>query len=403
MKLKLLLPIFFGVALLLLSFYPQAARGENPQALEGDARKGWQVFSEKGCAKCHGIGEKRTDTQAPDLTNTPFAHLSSAGLAAAMWNHAPAMWEVMSTKSYNFKKIDTGEMKDLFSFLYFMRYLDEPGDPARGKEVLQKKGCARCHSIGGDKGRIGPDLALWKEYKNPLAWVQLMWNHAIKMKKAMERGSTREWPKLESHDIADIIAYVGSLGGRPVRAKALLAPGDPVEGRRTFTDRGCKQCHPTEGTGKSIGPNLGVARSDLPPTVGQLASLMWNHFPVMFNEMQKEKIKMPLLSTKDIADITAYLFSIRYFDPPGDRQAGKDSFYAKKCNVCHAIQVDSREKSEGPNLAAIKDSLSPITLASALWNHGPKMVEKMREKNIQWYKISDKELINLMAYLNHGE
>jgi len=49
-----------------------------------------------------------------------------------------------------------------------------------------------------------------------------------------------------------------------------------------------------------------------------------------------------------------------------------------------------------------KGMVSSIYMATALWNHGSKMIGKMKEKNIKWQKITDKELIDLMEYFNQG-
>ena len=391
--------VFFG-ALLAFGLNLHLASAENKYLVPGDARKGWQIFSEKGCIQCHGMGEKGKIIIAPDLSKTLPVHLSSGGLAAAMWNHAPEMWEKMSAKWIKFQQLNETEMSDLFAFLYFIRYLDEPGDPLKGKEVLKVKGCMECHSIGEKRGKIGPDLAMWAEFTNPILWVQMMWNHAQKMKTAMDRGAIA-WPKLERSDIADIIAYVRNF--KSSRESVFLATGDPEEGKRLFSQKSCTQCHATESSVKSKGPNLGIQKKDFPPTLGQFAGLMWNHFPEMLSEMQRENIKVPELSAKDIANITAYLFSIRYFDPAGDKAAGKKIFQEKRCNVCHDIQKDSAGKKEGPDLAKLKGMVSPIYMATALWNHGPKMIGNMKEKNIKWQRITDKELINLIEYFNKGE
>ena len=144
-------------------------------------------------------------------------------------------------------------------------------------------------------------------------------------------------------------------------------------------------------------------KKDFPTTIGQFAGLMWNHFPEMSKAMEKENIKVPELSDKDIANITAYLFSIRYFDPVGDRVAGRTVFQEKRCNVCHDVRTNAEGKKEGPNLAKLKGVVSPIYMATALWNHGPKMMGIMKGRNIKWQKISDNELINLMEYLNKGD
>lgn len=277
MKVKFNKTIIFLGVLLTLGLNLHLAFAEDKYLIPGDARRGWRVFSEKGCIQCHGMGEKGRVIIAPDLSKSPSAHLSSAGLAAQMWNHAPEMWEKMSAKSVVFKRLNETEVADLFAFLYFIRYLDEPGDPAKGKEVLKTRGCTECHSVGGEKGAIGPDLAMWAEFTNPILWVQMMWNHALKMKNVMDKEA-KSWPNLGRNDIVDIIAYVASLNNKPSQEKVFLAPGDPAEGKKTFAQKGCGQCHATEGTERKKGPNLGVQKKDFPPTIGQFASLMWNHF-----------------------------------------------------------------------------------------------------------------------------
>jgi len=400
MKLKLnKTAVLLGI-LVICGLDPRPVLAENKYIIPGDARRGWHVFSERGCLQCHGVGERGRAIIAPDLSRSPSVHLSSAGLAAEMWNHAPEMWEKMTAKWVKFNRLSEAEMADLFAFLYFIRYLDEPGNAVKGKEVLKTRGCMECHGIGEGRGKIGPDLAVWKESTNPLLWAQMMWNHAPKMKDMMEKAGLG-WPELGKNDIVDIIAYLKSI--RPAQVEASLAPGDPLEGRKAFSQKGCAKCHDAQATEKTKGPNLGVMKKDFPPTIGQFAGLMWNHFPEMAKEMEKENIKFPELSARDIADITAYLFSIRYFDPAGDRAAGKRLFREKQCNLCHEIGKEEAGKKEGPNLAGLKGMVSPIYMATALWNHGPRMIGRMKEKGIKWQKINDKELIDLMEYFNRGD
>src|SRR5208337_2909444 len=102
--------------------------------------------------------------------------------------------------------------------------------------------------------------------------------------------------------------------------------------------------------GGTKGPDLGAEKMGSPQTLSQFAGRMWNHFPEMSKAMEEENIKVPEFSAKDMADIIAYLFSTRYFDPAGNGVAGKKIFQEKRCNVCHEIQGKARTKKEGPNL-----------------------------------------------------
>src|SRR3989304_8906609 len=119
--------VIFLAVLLPCGLYLSNTFAQDRYLIPGDARKGWQVFSEKGCLQCHGMGERGRVMMAPDLSKSPSVHLSSGGLAAEMWNHAPEMWEKMSAKWIKFNRLKETEMADLFAFLYFIRYLDEPG------------------------------------------------------------------------------------------------------------------------------------------------------------------------------------------------------------------------------------------------------------------------------------
>lgn len=91
----------------------------------GDSAAGVQVFRAKGCAGCH-----RPDTGAaigPDLSRSE-AVTAPMRLAAAMWNHAPAMYEVMRTRTVEWPRFEGDEMRDLSVFL---RSLARSTAPAR--------------------------------------------------------------------------------------------------------------------------------------------------------------------------------------------------------------------------------------------------------------------------------
>jgi mono/diheme cytochrome c family protein len=79
---------------------------------EGDPRQGSAVFASKGCADCHSGGV----AEVPDLTKAPY-RADRAGLAAAMWNHAPQMHRLMAEKSQSWPKFEPGEMRNLAAYL----------------------------------------------------------------------------------------------------------------------------------------------------------------------------------------------------------------------------------------------------------------------------------------------
>ncbi|MBI3693450.1 MAG: c-type cytochrome, partial [Acidobacteria bacterium] len=368
-------------------------RGAGAYFLSGDTKAGMRAFFDKGCARCHAVlGEG--GRAAPDLARAPAGHLSAAELVAAMWNHAPAMWDKMRVQHVAPPKFDETEMTNLFAFLYSVRALDEPGDAERGRRLLSEKKCLECHAVAGQGGRTGPDLRKWAAYRNPVSWIQAMWNHAQPMQAMMsQRGVS--WPQFGGNDMADLMAYVRTLAPNP-RGHVYLRHADAEAGRQLFRQKGCVACHAIRGAGGGRGPDLGTRA--LPRTLGQFAGLMWNHAPAMWASMRAQQLPRPQFSNQEMADLIAYLFAERYFEATGNTDRGKRRFEEKGCAGCHA----TGNKALGPNLTGWKGGGSPIPVATALWNHGPLMLEKMKEQQVPWPRFRPGEIVDLMEFLNRG-
>jgi mono/diheme cytochrome c family protein len=184
----------------------------------------------------------------------------------------------------------------------------------------------------------------------------------------------------------------------PVRAAAQVGEEvtqNPIAGSHIFGSKGCVKCHSINGLGGTVGPDLG--RNAHWHSFYELAAAMWNHLPTMGARMRELGIARPTLSPGEAADLMAFLFTLNYFDPPGDVEAGKRLFREKKCVVCH--QVGTYGGVIGPSLDQLSRYGSPILVAAAMWNHGPKMMELMREKGIERPTFSGSELTDLISYL----
>jgi mono/diheme cytochrome c family protein len=377
MAITIIIGLFFMSGWVIFTEQGQGADKNGGYLLPGDLKEGWKVFMTKKCGACHSIwGEGGKG--GPDLGTLPASYVSQSQLAALLWNHLPEMWGSMSAKRIPLEKIDPKEMADLFAFLYFIRYMDEPGDGARGKRLVEAKSCTRCHGQ--------EDFNRWGRYTNPILWSQMMWNHTPQMGQAM-RDKQVPRVEFEGNEMVDLIAYVRSLN--PKAEKVYLSPGDPQQGAHLFSTKECVKCHPSGGS-------LDLTqRKDFPRTLAQLAGLMWNHSYEMWRRMEEKGIRRHTLSPQEMADITAYLFSTRYFDSPGDPGQGKAVFLKKRCNLCHG-------KGKTPDLSGLKGKISPILMAQVMWNHGPQMLDEMRKAKMPWQKIDGKEMIDLMEYLNRG-
>jgi len=99
-----------------------------------------------------------------------------------------------------------------------------------------------------------------------------------------------------------------------------------------------------------------------------------------------------------MADLIAYLFAERYFEASGGATQGAQTFEVKGCVSCHL----ANGKGIGPSLSKWRDQVTPVALATAMWNHGPVMLKRMREQQLPWPQLQAAEMMDLMEFLNQG-
>jgi len=186
------------------------------------------------------------------------------------------------------------------------------------------------------------------------------------------------------------------LGAGAAWAQPVFTPSqDPLAGARVFGAKGCSKCHSVNGVGGKVGPDL--ARISRPRTFFDLAADMWNHLQRMTAKMQELGITRPKLDAREAADLVGFLFTLNYFDSPGNAEAGRKLFTEKRCILCHTYRGVGGVV--GPNLDHLSQFRSPIYVASAMWNHGPQMAEKMKEKGIERPTFTGTDLRDLIAFL----
>ncbi len=364
----------------------------------GDPHVGAKLFFEKeGCAVCHSVNGSGGKI-GPDLgfVRTPQGGINQ--LVCAMWNHAPRMWERMREQKVRYPDLCNEEMAHLFAFLYSSRYVDEPGDDLKGHRLFQTKACVKCHAVNGWGGSAGPDLSQMKGLDTPIRWTQAMWNHAPAMEKTA--GEMRiQWPRFQGREMNDLLAYVRS-NSQSVRRESELFPADPGRGWKVFRKKGCIGCHAVKGKGGHAGPELGPNRL-VPLTLSQFAGLMWNHSPEMWKVPEARSIPRPSFEGREIADLVAFLASLRYFEPVGSPHMGQTVFSERGCDFCHGATGEGGKG--GPALRGRGQTTTAITLATALWEHGPKMYERTRQFNRPWPSLQETDIGDVVAFLNSNE
>ena len=360
----------------------------------GNPHVGAQVFERKGCIQCHAVSGWGSNL-APDLGLERPPRSSLNQLVSAMWNCAPRMWARIRAERISYPVLNQEDMAHLFAFLYTARYVDEPGDVSRGRQLFQRKSCGRCHSLRGEQGKLGADLSAVGGVDTPIVWAQLMWNHAPAMEAGMEQLGL-SWPRFESDEMNDLLAYIREVTTGPRRESALL-PADPERGRELFRSKSCIRCHEVKGEGGRVGPELGPRRK-LPPTLVRFAGSMWNHSPQMFQEMKANGIARPSFEGREMADLIAFLYSLRYFEPMGSPEDGQNLFASRGCSQCHGARGEGSPK--GPTLRKRDEVFTSINLATGLWAHGPQMYKRTQQVGIPWPTLKETDVSDLVAFLS---
>ena len=351
--------------------------------LLGDIKEGWKVFTMKKCSACHSIwGEG--GKEGPDLGTLPQSYVSQSQLAALMWNHWPEMWGRMTAKKIPLQKMDKKEMADLFAFLYFIRYMDEPGNPQKGKMLMETS--IAVNVIPCKRGSKGGSQPLGNVYQS-----NSVGSDDVEPCSSDGTGDEEErafWVEFKGNEMVDLIAYIRSLS--PKTEKVYLSPGDPQSGEKLFTQKGCIQCHSPRG-------ELDLSKKkDFPRTLAQLAGMMWNHSTKCGRGWRKKGWNVQPFLLKRWLIWSPISFQPNILTNRVILKKGKTVFVKKQCNLCHA------KGTKTPNLSGLKGQISPIFMAQTMWNHGPEMFEKMRKAKVPWQKIDGKEMVDLMEYLNRG-
>lgn len=356
--------------------------------------KGRFVFEQKGCITCHSI-EGESGKIGPDLGRNKY-YGSFLQLAGIMWNHAPDMLRRMRELELPYPEFSRTEMAELIAYLYYLRYLGEPGDLYRGKILLKEKKCLVCHSIGGEGGNLAPAFDSLAKYISPLYMAQALWNHGPEMNKQIRKMGLKR-PKFEKREIVDLSAYIREASKSTEREKVYMSPGNPQRGRLVFKEKGCLDCHAVNGEGQNIGPDLEALEWDY--SVTEIAGLMWNHGSAMGELMEELKISWPKFSGKEMADLIAYLYFLKFTDKPGNARNGEDVFADKGCAYCHS--ADAKGGEYAPDLSKSRVLQSTIDMAQIIWNHAPVMEERITEKVLRWPEFSVKEMRDLYAFLHN--
>jgi mono/diheme cytochrome c family protein len=292
-------------------------------------------------------------------------------------------------------RLDAKDTGDLIAFLYTVNYFDPPGRPEVGQRLFTDKRCVVCHQVGGTGGVVGPNLDGLKRQGSPIFIATAMWNHGPQMAEAMRaRGIPR--PTFKADELRDLIAYIYAASPVEPEGPLYVVPGRADQGRRTFVDKRCADCHSAGGQGGRVGPDLGergVHRS-----LVEFAAAMWNKAPAMLEAMRGRAIPVPQLKPEEMADVVAYLYSVRYFAQAGDPRKGAQVAASRGCLTCHGLHGERGKAAI--DLARARGIDTPAGVIAALWNHSFIADPRPERERGPWAEIRPEEMADLAAFLN---
>ena len=347
-----------------------------------DSERGRQLFDTLSCVQCHSVNGKG-GSGAPDLGRIVDRGFTPATLAATMWNHAPAMWAAMNKQGIQAGNLNGQAAADLFAYFYAARYFETPGDAARGKRAFNIRGCSNCHGLQqGLLPRIKP-VSQWESLGDPVALTEAMWNHAPLML-AESQLKQQPWPTLTAQELTDILVYLRNLPFPPSKP-ASFQIGSSTEGEAVFRAKGCAGCHSSVSE---------LSKSTRAKTLTEVAAAMWNHEPML----AKADVTPAKFAPNEMRDLLGYLWSQQFFGDAGSASAGRRVFVSKKCASCHE-DASHGAASKAPKLA-VAGGFNGATMVSALWRHGPSMLNQMKNQGVAWPQFEGSQMADLIAYLN---
>ncbi len=357
------------------------ASAQSVELFTGDPVAGRRVFVERDCARCHAIWGNG-GTLGPDFA-TAGAGRSLLQLAGLFWNHTPGMIETVRSRGFDWPKFTEEELADIISYIYYVKLFDAPGDPESGERWFREKRCVDCHSVGGRGG--GSPLDDYASYIAPIMLAEGMWNHGPAMQRQQAaRGISV--PIFVAREVADIQAYIRQASSLRDRKVTLLSPPDPNRGRQLFAAKRCTACHGASGEGTDSGPDVRTATQRL--TVSEIAGRLWNHSALMWQAMRDRGVAFPAFAGSEMADLIAFLYYLRFYETEGDVEVGERLYVRKGCAACHGPD----QASVAPDLADSEAILSPLGLATAMWEHAPDMFDLLEEEHREWPRFEGDEM-----------
>jgi cytochrome c2 len=345
-----------------------------------DSARGQRLFETLSCVQCHSVNGNGGKV-APDLGSMLDRGFTPATLAATMWNHAPGMWAAMRDRQITAGELDEQAAQDLMAFFYAARFFEKPGDAGRGKQAFEKLGCQGCHGLAESASGKAKPVSQWQGLADPIALLDAMWNHRSDMLAATASKGVA-LPQLSAQQLTDMLVYLRNQPGTRGQTGVFRIDAGG-SGAQVFQSAGCAQCHQTVEA---------LADAVQGQTLTEIAAEMWNHVPVM----AKAGAPSVKLDPGQMRDLVSSFWAAKFFEEAGHPASGSRVFASKNCTFCH-----NDASSGAPRLPIQGRDFSGAAMISVLWHHGPRMLDQMKAKGLEWPRFDGNQMADLIAYLDY--
>jgi len=238
-----------------------------------------------------------------------------------------------------------------------------------------------------------PAVSEWTGVKNAVVWAQQLWNHGAEMERAMAKRGIR-WPSFSEQEMVDLLVYLQNLPSAhddPYR----LDLSAPTNGRSVFAAKRCATCHTID----TRDPAKSTLRGELKDfnTLSGFTAAMWNHAHELRTAQSDGDSAGVTFSAGEMRDLVSYLYVSGGFEEGGDADTGRKVFADAGCQSCHGVGATT----DGTT-ASLSGPMSAARMASAVWSHGPQMLETMERRGLPWPTLTSRQMASLVAFLDDG-
>jgi mono/diheme cytochrome c family protein len=203
-------PKFRGKEMMdLLEYIKTNAKGAEEPAFfkPGSPKEGKQVFTSKGCIQCHSVRGEGAQGGV-DLGKTAGTFYTSlTEIASSMWNKGPTVLVKIAQTQCGVPKFTSTEITNLLAYLYFLHFIDEPGNSMNGEKIFSDIGCSQCHGPDRKSGKLTYiDLSKYQTTAE-MEIVASMWNHSKEIRKAVGEQNM-PWPQFKQGEMADLLEFI---------------------------------------------------------------------------------------------------------------------------------------------------------------------------------------------------